>query len=69
LIELPRQPVSRKNRRAHLPNVASSTEETTADVSVGEIAALKANMARLGAEVDASKGLVIKLCAELGVSG
>ena len=38
-------------------------------MTVGEIAALKANVARLEAEVDALKGVVGKLCAELGVSG
>ncbi|MBS1214668.1 MAG: hypothetical protein H6R26_3285, partial [Proteobacteria bacterium] len=38
------------------------------DVTVGEIAALKANVARLEAEVDGLKRLVARLCAELGVS-
>jgi hypothetical protein len=36
---------------------------------MGEIAALKANVARLEAEVDVLKGLVNRLCTELGVSG
>ena len=77
--ELPRQPGSRENRWAHLlsgapdievtPAAAPSGAELTADVTVSEIAALKANVARLEAEVDALKGVVGKLCAELGVSG
>lgn len=72
VVELPRQPGSRENRWAHLLSGAPAIEEIpstaipTADVSVGEIAALKANMARLEAEVDALKSLVGKLCAELG---
>jgi len=78
VVELPRQPGSRENRWAHLlsgapviedaPAPASSAALST-DVSVGEIAALKAKVARLEEEVNALKGLVGKLCAELGVSG
>jgi uncharacterized protein YceH (UPF0502 family) len=78
VVELPRQPGSRENRWAHLLSgapaveeamaVATSAAEPGADVTVGEIAALKANVARLEAEVDALKGLVGKLCTELGVS-
>ena len=78
VVELPRQPGSRENRWAHLlsgapvieetPAAASSVAGAAADVTVGEIAALKANVARLEAEVDALKGRVGKLCAELGVA-
>jgi len=78
VVELPRQPGSRENRWAHLlsgapaieetPAAALSTAEPTADVTVGEIAALKAKVARLEAEVDALKTLVNRLCEELGVS-
>ena len=78
VVELPRQAGSRENRWAHLlsgapaieeiTTAASSPSEPTADVTVSEIAALKANVARLEAEVDALKGVVGKLCAELGVS-
>jgi uncharacterized protein YceH (UPF0502 family) len=75
--ELARQPGARENRWAHLLSgavaeeaaAASAAAEPGTDVTVGEIAALKANVARLEAEVDALKGLVHKLCAELGVSG
>jgi len=76
--ELPRQPGSRENRWAHLlggapvieetPAAAYPASEPAADVTVGEIAALKANVARLETEVDALKRLVGKLCAELGVA-
>jgi uncharacterized protein YceH (UPF0502 family) len=79
VVELPRQPGSRENRWAHLlsgapvienaPAPAASATPSGADVTVGEIAALKANVARLEEEVNALKGLVGKLCAELGVSG
>jgi uncharacterized protein YceH (UPF0502 family) len=77
-VELPRQPGSRENRWAHLlggaPDVETATATATAapdspaDVTVSEIAALKANVARLETEVDALKSLVARLCAELGVA-
>lgn len=76
VMELPRQPGSRENRWAHLLCGPVSAEMLAApvasgggaDVSLGEIAALKANVARLEDEVDALKALVGKLCTELGVS-
>jgi hypothetical protein len=78
VVELPRQPGSRENRWMHLlsgaPAVAERASAATAvaapaaDVTVGEIAALKANVARLEAEVRELRMLVGKLCAELGVS-
>jgi len=77
VVELPRQPGSRENRWAHLLSGAPAIEKTTAaptaaapgsDVTASEIAALKANVARLEAEIDALKNLVGKLCAELGIS-
>jgi uncharacterized protein YceH (UPF0502 family) len=78
VVELPRQPGARENRWAHLLSGAPVVEEIpatapaagpVADVTMGEIAALKANVARLEAEVDVLKGLVNRLCTELGVSG
>ena len=78
VVELPRQPGSRENRWAHLLSGAPAIEEPqtatlsavepTADVTVSEIAALKANVARLEADVDALKTLVNRLCEELGIS-
>jgi uncharacterized protein YceH (UPF0502 family) len=78
VVELPRQPGARENRWAHLLSGAPVVEEIpaaapaagpVADVTMGEIAALKANVARLEAEMDVLKGLVNRLCTELGVSG
>ena len=75
--ELPRQPGSRENRWAHLlsgaPAVdtaaASPAAESSADPGVGEIAALKTQVARLEVEVDRLKSLVDTLCAERGMPG
>jgi uncharacterized protein len=73
-IELPRLPGSRENRWAHLlsgaPRAeAPATPETRAggDVSLGEMAALKANVARLETEVGDLKTLVGRICSELGI--
>jgi len=78
VMELPRQPGSRENRWMHLLCGAPVIEERvptgaapvthTGDVTVGEIAALKANVAKLEAEVSELRAMVVKLCAELGVS-
>ncbi|MGO9444866.1 MAG: YceH family protein [Thiobacillaceae bacterium] len=79
VVELSRQPGSRENRWAHLLSAAPEIEgtmvtqpvmtETNRDISLSEIAALKANLARVEAEVDALKNVVAKLCEELGISG
>jgi len=78
VVELPRQPGSRENRWMHLLSGAPSIEEyapakaasaaPSGDVTVGEIAALKANIARLEAEVSELRAKMAKLCADLGVS-
>jgi uncharacterized protein YceH (UPF0502 family) len=75
VIELPRRPGSRENRWAHLLSGAPAADvsvpaSTTAgsNVTVGELAALKANVARLEDEVAELKATVAKLCTELGVS-
>jgi hypothetical protein len=76
--ELPRLPGARENRWAHLLSGAPDIQEAAtpranaepvADATVGEIAALKANVARLETEVEVLKALVDKLCTELGISG
>jgi uncharacterized protein YceH (UPF0502 family) len=78
VMELPRQPGSRENRWMHLlcgapvtdadvPAGAASVTHT-GDVTVGEIAALKANVAKLEADVSELRVMMVKLCAELGVS-
>lgn len=78
VVELPRQPGSRENRWMHLLSGAPAIEERTpagaasaspaSDVTVGEIAALKANVVRLEAEVSELRAMMGRLCAELGVS-
>ncbi len=76
VVELPRRPGSRENRWAHLLCGAPAAEAEFAlqvaataggDVTVGELAALKANVARLEDEVAQLKATVARLCAELGI--
>ncbi|HSA91340.1 MAG TPA: YceH family protein [Burkholderiales bacterium] len=75
VVQLPRQPGARENRWAHLlsgaPGVEEQKPETEkkleADVSLGEVAALKANVARLESELAALKVLVARVCKELGI--
>jgi uncharacterized protein len=72
-VELPRRRGERENRWAHLLSGAPAPEapaaETKAggDVSLGEMAALKANVARLDAELDALKTVIARICSELGI--
>ena len=74
--ELPRQPGARENRWMHLlsgtpvidERISASTAATAGDVSLGEIAALRANVAKHEAEINELRALVSKLCTELGVS-
>ncbi len=75
VLELPRQPGSRENRWMHLLSGAPVMEERVAalptpsgDITVGEIAALKANVAKLETEVGELRALVGKLYKELGIS-
>jgi uncharacterized protein len=78
VMELPRQPGARENRWIHLLSGAPLIDERvsasanlaipSSDITVGEIAALKANVAKLEAELGQLRGLVAKLYAELGIS-
>lgn len=76
VVELPRQPGSRENRWAHLLSGAPAVEVNavpasagpSGNVTVGEIAALKANVATLEAEVSAQRALIDKLYKELGIN-
>jgi uncharacterized protein YceH (UPF0502 family) len=78
VVELPRQPGSRENRWMHLLSGAPTIEERVSagavsaapsgDVTVGEISALKANVARLEAEVSELRTRMDRLYTELGVS-
>lgn len=75
VMELPRQPGSRENRWIHLLSGAPVLEESTTaimlapsgDVTVGEIAALKANISKLETEISQLRGMVSKLYADLGL--
>jgi uncharacterized protein YceH (UPF0502 family) len=78
VVELPRQPGSRENRWMHLLSGTPVLDERTSagaamaapsgDVTVGEIAALKANVAKLEGEVGELRALVGRLCKELGIA-
>ena len=71
VVQLPRLPGARENRWAHLLSGPPAPEvveaKPAADVSLGELAALKANVARLEGEIAALKSLVARLCKELGI--
>ncbi|RPI43849.1 MAG: DUF480 domain-containing protein [Betaproteobacteria bacterium] len=77
VVELPRQPGSREPRWAHLLSgtpasveapVAATLAPATATVTLGEIAALRANVAQLTTELAQTKALVARLCKELGIA-
>jgi uncharacterized protein YceH (UPF0502 family) len=75
VLELPRQPGAREARWAHLlsgaPELGLQAEAPAPAgdaVSVSEIAALKANVARLAETVSTLEATVTRICAELGVS-
>jgi len=76
VVELPRQPGSRESRWVHLLSGAPSQELAAgtpaaaieeSGVAVSEVAALKANVARLQSEVGELKALIARVCAELGI--
>lgn len=74
VVQLPRLPGARENRWAHLLSGAPQVEAAAAaqasaggEPSLGEVAALKANVARLDSEVAALRSMVARLCAELGI--
>jgi uncharacterized protein len=77
VVELPRRPGSRENRWAHLMSGAPAVDAATAvsaeaaaggDITVGELAALKANVSRLDEEVVHLRAALKKVCAELGIA-
>jgi hypothetical protein len=77
VVEMARQPGARENRWAHLLAGAPVLQEPPAIVptdnagalAVGEVVAMKANIARLEAEVSELKALVARVCSELGIRG
>lgn len=74
VVKLARLPGARESRWAHLlsgelaPELADGGAQaaTGADNSLGEVAALKANLARVETELTNLKALVARVCAELG---
>lgn len=74
--ELARQPGARENRWSHLlsgppperESRPSSVATEPLDLSMNELAALKANVSRLERDVEELKALVAKLYADLGVA-
>ena len=74
VVQLPRLPGSRENRWAHLlssPPIlempAVQAKAAGGDLSLGEMAALKANVARLEAEMAAMKASLERIRSELGI--
>ncbi len=71
--ELPRQPGTRETRWTHLLSGTPATDAAPGSVSgndflaVSEVAALKANLARLEGELSALKAVIAKICTELGI--
>jgi uncharacterized protein YceH (UPF0502 family) len=76
VVKLARLPGARENRWMHLlagPPSEQMLETAGApagrgDASLGEVAALKLNVARLEAEVAALKALTARICSELGIA-
>ncbi len=73
VVKLPRAPGAREQRWAHLlcgpVDVSVSAQQAGADdfVAAGEIAALKAEQARMAAELSALRSLVTRMAGELGI--
>jgi uncharacterized protein len=73
VVKLPRAAGEREARWAHLLcgevalPVASAADESGTGVSAGEIAALKAELARQANEIAALRALVLRMAAELGM--
>jgi len=77
VVKLARLPGARESRWAHLLSGTPAEDAASpaavaggsTDVSLGEVAALKANVARLEGEVAGLKALVARICSELGIDG
>ena len=77
VVKLARLPGARESRWAHLLSGTPAEDAASpaavaggsTDVSLGEVAALKANVARLEGEVAGLKALFARICSELGIDG
>jgi uncharacterized protein YceH (UPF0502 family) len=76
VVELSRQPGSRERRWAHLLSGAPAPEEASAVASqqaradaldTSEVAALRVEVARLAADLEQTKALVLRLCKAAGI--
>jgi len=71
--ELPRQPGTRETRWTHLlsgaPAMATAATTVSGEdfLALSEVAALKANLARVEHELSALKAVIAKICVELGI--
>lgn len=77
VVELARQPGARENRWAHLLSgppapettlAATSADEPARDAAGSELAALRAEVARLSGDLEELRSTVVKLCTDLGIS-
>ena len=73
VVRLARLPGARESRWAHLlsgapAEEAAAAEPAGADASLGEVAALKANLARLEAEVGHLRAQIARVYSELGIT-
>ncbi|RZL87557.1 MAG: DUF480 domain-containing protein [Variovorax sp.] len=73
VVKLARLPGARESRWAHLlsgapAEEAAAAEPVGADASLGEVAALKANLARLEAEVGHLRAQIARVYSELGIT-
>ena len=73
VVELPRLPGARENRWAHLlsgaPKLAAApaVQKAPAELPPNEVAALKADIARVEAELAAMQATLVRVCAKLGI--
>ena len=74
VVKLARLPGARESRWAHLLSgppaeeaASASANGAGADLSLGELAALKSNLARLETEVAGLRSVLARVCADLGI--
>ena len=71
MVELPRLPGSRENRWAHLlsgaPEITAPVQKAPAEMPADEVAALKADIARIEAELAAMQGVLARICSKLDI--